>query len=172
MTTRDAEAPTETEFVITRVFNAPRHQVWEAWTNPEHYARWFGPKGCTTAVICADIRPGGMLHSRMDTPDGTTMWGRCIYREVTEPSRLVWVQSFSNAEADIVRAPFFDGRWPREMLTDISFEDEGAGTRVTLTWSPVNAEDDERANFVANIPSMHGGWGGSFDQLDAFLAEG
>ena len=56
------------------------------------------------------------------------------------------------------------------MLTTVMFEEEGSGTRVTLTWSPLNAEADEQANFVSNIPSMHGGWGNSFDQL-AVLVE-
>jgi uncharacterized protein YndB with AHSA1/START domain len=93
------------------------------------------------------------------------MWARAVYREVVAPSRLVYVQSFSDERAAICRAPFFDGRWPLEMLTVVTFEEEGRVTRVTLTWTPIDAEADERTNFVSNIPSMHGGWGGSFDQL-------
>jgi uncharacterized protein YndB with AHSA1/START domain len=164
-----ASVPNET-FVITRVVAAPRDRVWDAWTKPDLYARWFGPKGCITTVKTADVRPGGLLHSRLDTPDGGTMWARCVYRTVAAPSHLVWVQSFSDEHAAISRAPFFGGRWPREMLTDVTFADEGAGTRITLTWTPLEAEADEKANFVGNIPSRHGGWGGTFDQLDAFLA--
>jgi uncharacterized protein YndB with AHSA1/START domain len=98
------------------------------------------------------------------------MWGRAVYREVIEPSRLVYVQSFSDESGAIARAPFFDGRWPMEMLTIVTFEEETDGTRVTLTWAPINEEADERANFVSNIPSMHGGWGNSFDQLAELVA--
>ena len=65
----DATSPQE-NFVTTRVFAAPRARVWDAWTKPEQYARWFGPKGCTTTVKSADVRPDGLLHSRLDTPDG------------------------------------------------------------------------------------------------------
>lgn len=99
------------------------------------------------------------------------MWGRAVYREVVRPERLVYVQSFSDESGGITRAPFFDGRWPLEMLTTVVFEEDGDGTRVTLTWSPIDPADDERANFIGNIPSMHGGWGGSFDRLDAFLSD-
>lgn len=165
-------AATQPEFVITRVFKAPRRKVWDAWTKPEQIARWLGPKGTTTVVLHADMRPGGMLHSRMASADGHVMWGKFVYREVTEPSRLVWVHSFSDEHANVVRAPFFDGLWPLELLTTVTFEEEAAGTRVTLTWVPMNATPEEQATFAANMVSMTGGWSGSFDQLDLVLAAG
>ena len=169
--TTTIDADTEARFVITRTFNAGRERMWEAWTDPAQLAAWNGPKGTTGTTMAADVRTGGLLHWRMETPEGMTMWGRAIYREVTPPARLVYVQSFSDEGGGIARAPFFDGRWPLEMLTEVTFEEDGAGTRVTLVWTPLNAEADERANFIGNIPSMHGGWGGSFDRLDALLAD-
>jgi uncharacterized protein YndB with AHSA1/START domain len=160
---------TMTEFVITRTFAASRERLWQAWTDPAQMAQWLGPKGTTGTTLAADLKPGGLLHWRMDGADGSSMWGRAVYCEVSEPTRLVYVQSFSNASGGISRAPFFEGRWPLEMLTIATFDEDGAGTRVTLTWSPVNAEADELANFVSNIPSMNGGWGNSFDQLAALI---
>src|SRR3954470_5051360 len=141
MSTTDAAA----QFVITRSFAASRERLWEAWTDPEQMSRWLGPKGTTGTTLAADLRPAGLLHWRMDGADGNTMWGRAVYREVTAPARLVYVQSFSTAEGEIARAPFFDGRWPLEMLTTVIFEEDGERTRVTLTWSPLNAEADEQA---------------------------
>ena len=164
------DTATDAQFVITRTFVASRARLWQAWTDPAQMAQWLGPKGTTGTTLAADLRPGGLLHWRMDGADGSVMWGRAIYREVTPPARLVYVQSFSDESGGIARAPFFDGRWPMEMLTVVTFEEDGAGTRITLTWSPLDAEADERANFIANIPSMHGGWGNSFDQLDALIA--
>lgn len=161
----------DTKFVISRTFAAPRSRVWQAWTVPEQMIRWLGPKGTAGTALQADVRPGGLLHWRMDAPGAPAMWGRAVYREVEEPCRLIYVQSFSDADGTIARAPFFDGRWPLEMLTTVIFEEDGPGTRVTLTWEPLAAEADEFANFVSNIPSMQGGWGGSFDQLAAFLAD-
>ena len=165
MTTTDTAA----EFAITRTFAASRERLWQAWTDPVQMAQWLGPKGTNGTTLAADLRPGGLLHWRMDGADGNSMWGRAIYREVLSPERLVYVQSFSDAAGEITRAPFFDGRWPLEMLTTVAFEEEGARTRVTLTWSPLNAEADEQANFVSNIPSMRGGWRSSFDQLAALV---
>jgi uncharacterized protein YndB with AHSA1/START domain len=165
-----SDTDTAAEFVITRTFKASRERMWEAWTDPAQLAAWNGPKGSSGTTLSADVRTGGLLHWRMESAEGMTMWGRAVYREVTRPERLVYVQSFSDESGGIARAPFFDGRWPLEMLTTVVFEEDGDGTRVTLTWSPIDPADDERANFISNIPSMHGGWGGSFDRLDAFLA--
>jgi uncharacterized protein YndB with AHSA1/START domain len=160
----------EDQFVITRSFAASRERLWSAWTDPAQMAQWLGPKGTTGTTLAADLRPGGLLHWRMDGADGSAMWGRAVYREVSPPQRLVYVQSFSDSAGGIARAPFFGGRWPLEMLTVVTFEEEEGGrTRVTLTWSPLDAEADEQSNFVSNIPSMQGGWGNSFDQLEALL---
>lgn len=165
-----SDTATAAKFIITRTFNASRERMWEAWTDPAQLAAWNGPKGSSGTTLAADVRTGGLLHWRMESAEGMTMWGRAVYREVTRPERLVYVQSFSDESGGIARAPFFDGRWPMEMLTTVTFEEDGDGTRVTLIWSPIDPADDERANFISNIPSMHGGWGGSFDRLDALLA--
>jgi uncharacterized protein YndB with AHSA1/START domain len=170
--TNDAPSGNVSEFVISRRFAARPERLWEAWTDPVQMAQWLGPKGTTGTTLAADVRPGGLLHWRMDGADGGMMWGRAVYREVLAPSRLVYVQSFSDAGGGIARAPFFDGRWPLEMLTVVTFEPDDNGTRVTLTWRPLDAASDELANFVSNIPSMHGGWGNSFDQLSALVEQG
>ena len=167
MATSDQLAPES--FVITRVFKAPRQKVWDAWTKPEQLARWFGPKGTTTTVKTHALRPGGVLHSCLTSPNGGTMWGKFVYREVAEPSRLVWVHSFSDEHGNVTRAPFFDGKWPLELLTVVTFEDDPAGTSLTLTWTPLNATEIERQTFAGNMASMNQGWGGSFEVLDSFL---
>jgi uncharacterized protein YndB with AHSA1/START domain len=166
-----AEDAAADRFVITRVFNAPRPRVWDAWTKPEQFTRWFGPKGVKATVLVHDLRPGGILHSYMDSPNGGRLWAKFVYREVTAPSRLVWVHSFSDEHANVARSPF-GGEWPLELLTTVTFAEDGAGTLVTLTWTPLNATDAERQAFAANMNSMTQGWSGSFDVLDAFLAEG
>jgi uncharacterized protein YndB with AHSA1/START domain len=158
------------DFVITRVFKAPLQKVWDAWTKSDQLGCWFGPKGVTAKVKAFDLRPGGVAHTRLETLDGIDMWAKFVYREVTPPSRLVWLHSFSDEHANVVRAPFFDGNWPLELLTTAVFAEEGTGTRVTLTWAPLNATEIECRTFAANMGSMNGGWSGSFDELDTFLA--
>ena len=62
-------------FVIAREFAAPRALVWKVWTEREHFARWFGPKGMNVSLVQFDLRPGGMNHYYMTTPDGKIVWG-------------------------------------------------------------------------------------------------
>ena len=94
------------QFVITRVFDASRERVWEAFTKPEHLQHWWGPKGFTMRTIKLDLRPGGMFHYSMRSPDGKEMWGKFAYREIAPPERLVFVTSFSDEAGNITRHPF------------------------------------------------------------------
>jgi uncharacterized protein YndB with AHSA1/START domain len=57
-----AEDPGEPQFVITRIFDAPRERVWKAWTEPERLAQWWGPKGSKIRVVTLELRPGGLFH--------------------------------------------------------------------------------------------------------------
>jgi uncharacterized protein YndB with AHSA1/START domain len=85
--------PIGREFTITRVFDAPRELVWKAWTDPEHVARWFGPRGFTTprSTVTMDVRPGGTFEFTMvSDADGTEIPSGGTFLEVVEPERLVW----------------------------------------------------------------------------------
>jgi len=81
--------PAEREFVISRVFDAPRELVWKAWTEAPRLAQWWGPKGCTIRVVKLDVRPGGIFHYAMQYKPGHDMWGRFIYREI---AARTWAQ--------------------------------------------------------------------------------
>jgi uncharacterized protein YndB with AHSA1/START domain len=156
------------EFVITRVFDAPRDLVWKAFTEPQRMKEWWGPKGVTITKSEMDLRPGGSYHYAMRTPDGNTMWGKFVYREITPPSRMVFVSSFSDEAGGVTRHPMAP-TWPLEMLSVFSFEDEGGKTRFTVRWSPLNATEQERATFAAGHASMQQGWGGTLDKLATYL---
>jgi uncharacterized protein YndB with AHSA1/START domain len=157
------------KFEISRVFDASRERVWDAWTKPEQLSHWLAPKGTTSEVKHFELKPGGYLHSKLTGPDGSVSWGKTIYREIDPPRLLVWEQGFANEAGEIIRAPF-PMPWTRTMLTTVVFEDEGPRARVTLTWEPVNPSQEELESFAQMLQSMKGGWTGTFDQLDAFLA--
>ena len=158
------------EFVISRVFDAPRDLVWQAFTDPERMKQWWGPKGVTVVHSKMDLRPGGTYHYAMRTPDGTVMWGKFVYREITPPSRIVFVNSFSDEAGGVTRHPMAPN-WPLQMLSAFTFEAEGAKTRFTVKWSPLNATDEEKATFAAGHGSMQQGWSGTLEQLEAYLAK-
>lgn len=162
---------TDNDFVISRTFAAPRDLVWKAWTEPERLAAWWGPRGCTIQVKQLDLRAGGHFHYAMVFSEGNQMWGRFVFREIVPPERLVFINSFSDPEGGITRAPFPQLRdtWPLEVLTSLTFTDEGDKTGMTLRAHPINATDAERAAFAGMLASMQMGYGASFDALDKLL---
>ena len=168
MATSDA-APAAKEFVLTRVFDAPRDLVWKAFTDPERMKHWWGPKGFKVLHSKMDLRPGGSYHYGMQAPDGKAMWGKFVYREVVPPEKLVFVNSFSDEKGGITRHPMAP-TWPLEMLSVFTFEDLGGKTRFTVRWAPHNASEEERKTFDAGHDSMRQGWGGTMEQLAAYLA--
>ena len=158
-------------FVISREFAAPRALVWKVWTEGEHFSQWFAPKGVTTTVVQFDLRPGGICHYYLTSHEGKKWWGKAAYREIVPQEKLVWINSFSDEHAGITRHPFSKDPWPLQMLTVITFAENAGKTTVTVTWLPIDADDEERGVFDRNHPSMNGGWGGTFEQLTAYLGE-
>jgi uncharacterized protein YndB with AHSA1/START domain len=159
------------DFVISRVFEAPRELLWQCFTAPERMKQWWGPKGVTVVAAKMDLRSGGTFHYGMSMPNGQVMWGKFVYREIAAPERLVLVNSFSDEAGGITRHPM-SPTWPLELLTTFTFEEEPGGkTKLTIRWSPINATEAEQQTFDAGHDSMQQGWGGTLDQLGAYLAE-
>jgi uncharacterized protein YndB with AHSA1/START domain len=166
----ESQRATEREFTITRMFDAPRALAWKAFTEPERMKEWWGPKGSTIVASKMDLRVGGTYHGAMRDPSGHVIWARFIYREIIAPDHVVWVHSFSDEAGGLTRHPM-SPTWPLELLTTVTFEDAPAGkTKLTLRWLPINASEDEHKTFEATHDSMRQGWGGSFDQLAAYLS--
>jgi len=166
-----SDTMTSTDFVISRTFDAPRELVWECFTNPERMKDWWGPKGVSVVHSKMDLRVGGTYHYAMKNPDGSVMWGRQVYREITPPSRLVFINSFSDEHGGLGRHPMAP-TWPLEMYSVFTLEDAPGGkTKFTVTWRPHNATEEERKTFDSGHQSMQGGWSGTFDVLEAYLAK-
>ena len=158
------------DFVISRVLDAPRGLVWECFTDPERMKQWWGPKGVKILKSQMDLRPGGIYHYAMQTPDGKVMWGKFTYREITPPDRIVFINSFSDEAGGVTRHPMAPG-WPLQMLSTFTFEDAPGGkTKFTVRWMPHEATAEEQQTFEAGRTSMTQGWGGTLDQLEAYLS--
>jgi uncharacterized protein YndB with AHSA1/START domain len=158
------------DFVLTRVFDAPRELVWKCFTDPERMKQWWGPKGFTVTASEMDLRVGGSYHYGMKSPDGHAMWGKFVYREIVPPERMVFINSFSDEKGGLTRHPL-SPTWPLEMLSTFTFDDLGDGkTRFTIRWSPYKASTEEQKTFDAGHDSMTQGWGGTIQQLEAYLA--
>jgi uncharacterized protein YndB with AHSA1/START domain len=144
---------TERQLVITRVFDAPRSLVFRLWIEPEHLARWWGPKDFAIVSCHMDVRPGGTWFRRMRAPDGTEDRRRGIYREIVEPERLV----FTYMSVDAEQNP------GHETLVTVTFADLGGKTRLTL----------HQAEFESIAPrdSHQGGWSGCLERFADYLAQ-
>ena len=156
-------------FVIERVFDAPCDLVWKVYTDPEHLKHWWGPKGLTMVSCTVDLRPGGMFHYGMRTPDGHEMWGKFVYRQIDPPKKLVFVVSFSDAQGGTTRHPM-SATWPLEVLNTTTLAEENGKTTMTMHGIPINATEEERRTFKEGHGSMQQGFKGTLDQLDAYLA--
>lgn len=161
------------DFVISRVFDAPRDLLWKCFTEPERMKQWWGPKGFKVIASDMDLRVGGTYHYGMKAPDGSTMWGLFAYREIVPQERLVLVDCFSDEKRGVTRHPMAPV-WPLQMLSTFIFEDvPGGETRFTVRWSPYEATPEEQAMFESDQSrvSMTNGWSGTMDQLEAYLAK-
>jgi len=85
-----AETLSDREIVTTRVFDAPRELVFRAFSDPDHLARWWGPKGFTNTFHEFDMRPGGFWRFVMHSPDGIDYKNESVFVEVVKPERIVF----------------------------------------------------------------------------------
>jgi uncharacterized protein YndB with AHSA1/START domain len=146
------ERRSDRELVVTRSFDAPVHIVFEAWSKPELFKRWWVPKSAGMSLVSCDmdIRTGGTYrlvfrHSAFDQP--MAFFG--TYKEVTPNKRLVW----TNEESD------------QGALTTVTFEERAGKTLVTLLelYPTEAARDEAIAGSAEGLPEQ-------FAQLDELLA--
>ncbi|MBI1202335.1 MAG: SRPBCC domain-containing protein [Rhodopseudomonas sp.] len=157
------------DFVISRVFDAPRNLMWQCFSDVKRM-QWWGPRGVSIVKATMDFRVGGTYHYGMQTADGQLMWGRQIYREIAPQDRIVFINSFSDEAGGLSRHPLAPN-WPLQLLTVFTFEDAPGGkTKLTVRWTPYEATEQEQVVFDAGHASMTGGWSGTFERLEAYLA--
>ena len=157
----DRVATEEEGLVVERVFDAPRELVWRAWTECEHFMRWYGPPGFTLPSCEIDFRVGGRLLFGMRSPDGQEYWTTGVYREIEPPERFVYTDTMADGEGNVVA---MGDNGPMETIVTVMLEDLGDGkTKVTL----------RQAGFSGDMAvGASAGWNGAFDKLAAVLAEG
>ncbi|TMB96601.1 MAG: ATPase [Chloroflexi bacterium] len=156
MAAGDAEATmtSDREITVTRVFDAPRELVFEAWTDPEQVVQWWGPHGFTTTVHEMDVRPGGVWRFVMHGPDGTDYDNKVVFMEVEPSERLFYTHSGGE-----------DSDSPAFQVT-VTFEEEGDKTRLTTRM--VFASGKERDRMIEEVGALEG-VNQTLDRLGAYL---
>ena len=151
----EVTTPSDREIRLSRLFDAPRHLVFEAMSKPEHIRRWWGNlgEGYSVPVCEVDLRPGGKWRFSNRTPKGelATFYG--VYREVTPPDRVVFTELFE---------PFPDAE---SVVTAVLTEENGK-TRLTAT---VIYPSVEIRDMVLKT-GMAKGAGISYDRLEEVVA--
>ena len=163
-------APTGAEFVYTRVFDAPRDQVWAAFSDAVQLARWWGPAGMAVRVAELDLRSGGVFHYVLTLPGGNAMWGKFRYLEIVAPERIESISCFSDPAGGVTRHPL-SATWPLEMRNVLTLVEDSGRTVLTQRSLPHEASVEEQLSFEAGFAAMTGGFGSMYDQLAAFLSK-
>jgi uncharacterized protein YndB with AHSA1/START domain len=136
---------------LTRLFDAPREQVFAAWIRSEHLAEWFGPKGFTIHSCEADPRTGGIFRLCMRSPEGKEYWVRGMYREIAAPEHLVIACSADDA----------GGVTRLEEVIDVTFATSGEQTKLTLKATATGSS----AVAAEMLKGMDRGWAETIDRL-------
>ena len=144
--------PSDREIVMTRVFDAPRALVFDAWTKPEHVRKWMlGPDGWTMPVCEIDLRPGGIWRFVWRREDGSEMEMRGVYKEVMRPERVVHTEAWG-------------GDWPETLNTLTLTEQNGKTTSTSTILYP-----SKEARDAAMQTGMKDGASVSFDRRAEYL---
>ena len=136
---------------IKRTFSAPIKLVWEAWTQPEHIAQWWGPNGMKTTIKEHDFQVGGRWEYAMKMPDGNDFIGEGVYSEIIELAKICTSAEFK---------PMTEG-------VDLEVHLKADGEKTIFTFNVIHPTEEyckaqEKMGF-------YNGWGSTFDRLGVFV---
>ena len=151
-------SPDKRELHITRIFDAPRDLVFEAWTDPKHVAQWWGPKYFTNPVCELDVRSGGAILIHMQGPDGAVYPMKGVFNEVVRPERLVFTSGAFETD---------EGESMLEDKTTVTFEEVDGKTLLTVHAVVTKATPEAEGA----LEGMEQGWNEQLDKFADFLAQ-
>ena len=139
-----AELAGDREIVFTRVFDAPREMVFDAWTDPQQVAQWWGPVGFTTAIQEMDVREGGVWRHVMHGPNGMDFPNQIVFTKVIRPELLAYAHSGGRK-----------GDPGASFHTTVTFQAEGSKTLLTMRM--VFEQADVREHVIREYRAVEGG---------------
>ncbi len=149
---------------ITRLFDAPREEVWERWMDPNQYMCWWGPKDFTSPTARLDFREGGKFLSHMRGPDGKDYYDTGTYEEIDNLHHIVYTDSFADENGNPVPPSYYGmgSDEPLEMAVEVTLQDMGDKTQLTI----------QHCGFPGGDMSQQAkeGWNQSFDKLERCLS--
>lgn len=148
------------EISITRIMHIPVELAWRAWTDPETFKKWWGPKDYKCPYAALELRPGGKYLHCMRSSLGERFWSTGTYNEIVPYKKLVFTDSFSDNKGNMIPAADLNlpGKWPMMLTISVSFEAIGVNTQMTLEHEGIPVE-----LYAACVR----GWNESFDKMEA-----
>ena len=149
--------------VIERTFDAPVELVWQMWTDPAHFASWYGPMGASIPTCNMDVQIGGKRHfcMAMETPNGPMqMWFTGEYKEIVPNERLVYTESMSDEEGNVKSPQDMGMPEGHPATTDVVVELQDIDGKTKMTMTHVGVPADSPGAM---------GWGMAFDKLATYI---
>ena len=151
------------QIIVSRSFNAPLELLWKAWTEPEQFMKWYGPKGFTAPTCEIDLKVGGRHLWSMQSPDGMQMYYTGTYKEIVPMERLVYTDGMCDEDGNLMDPSTMGMPEDSPMSMDVIVTFIHVDGKTTVTVSHIGfGEGGERAGM---------GWEQAFDKLDDILAE-
>lgn len=150
------------DVVLDRTVRATAETVWQMWTDPDHFARWYGPHGSTVPVAEFDLTVGGrrFVAIEMQTPDGPMRMHFSGEHRVIQPvTRLAYTEAMATDTGDPVPADELPPGHPENTEVRVELRSQGDETHITLTHSGVPADSPGAA-----------GWAAALDELESLVA--
>jgi uncharacterized protein YndB with AHSA1/START domain len=140
------------ELRLTRIYDAPVNLVWDAWTDPEQTAQWWGPRGFTLTTHSKDLRPGGIWHYTMHGPDGVDYPSKTVYLEVEKHAKLVYDHGGCDDKPPMFRVTVLftavDGKTKMDMCMTLPTPEAAEETRKFIKSAGGDATWDRLAEYL------------------------
>lgn len=150
---------------IQREFEAPIENVWNMWTDPELFKRWYGPMGMSVPIAEMDVVVGGVrkVCMEMKSPERTmSMWFTGVYKEVNRPSRLAYTESMCDEGGTIISPQSMGMPEGHPDITEVIVELSEVDGKTTMTMVHVGVPEGSAGD---------GGWNQAFDSLDQLIRQ-
>ncbi len=148
---------------IERIFNAPIEDVWDMWTDPELFKKWYGPNGMSVPIAEMDVRVGGTrkINMAMDMPERKmSMWFIGVYKEVQRPLRLVYTESMCLEDGTLISPQAMGMPEGHPDITEVVVDLRGDDGKTVMTMVHIG---------VPEGTAGEGGWKQAFDKLASSL---
>lgn len=145
---------------IVRSFNASKEQVWHAWSDEEHFKKWWGPMEYSCPDCTIDFRIGGKFHASMMDDKGNKIWSVGIYTELIPNEKIVFTDCFADENGNVVSSEHYGMKeLPLEMKVTVLLKENNGKTEMTVIHEGLPEGE--------HLTGANAGWNSSIDKMEA-----